>query len=130
VAAEKRRVFGFPRPSLNLLHHPPKDQQAKAEKPPKPQKASAAEAAPAPASAPAPDDEERITVQLAEVALIPPANKLLLVTTDGAVWEQTDSEPVRPFPKAGQTIQIRHTGFGGYFCAFSRVTAVRCIRKH
>lgn len=120
VAEDRRRTFGLP----NLLRRSPEDRQAKAEKAPKPEKApKAAPAAPE-------DSEDLISVQLAEIAFIPPANKMLMVMSDGAVWEQTDSQQIRPFPRSGQPMTIRRTKFGGYFCQFDRVNAVRCIRKH
>ena len=87
-------------------------------------------AKPEAAASEAVEDGDRITVQLAQVALIPPAKKLLLVTADGAIWEQLDSEPVHPTPKPGESMQIRRNSFGGYFCKFDKYTSVRCERKH
>jgi hypothetical protein len=138
-AEQRRKKFGLSMPNpTNLLRRAPKEKASP------PVQTAAQEAAPktkAPSqpkneadsklAAVAPsDDENLITVTLAEVATLPPANKLLIVTNDGAVWEQTDSEPVRPFPKSGQTMQIRRTSFGGYFCRFDKNNSVRCIRKH
>ncbi len=122
AAAEHRRRFGLAMPSLNLLKHAPKERAAAA--------AKAGRSAQVGDQAVAEVDEDLLTVEIDEVSLIPPWNKLLLVTTDGAVWVQLDTESVNPRPKKGQTIQIRRTRFGGYFCKFDRVTAVRCNRTH
>jgi hypothetical protein len=129
AVAEKRRTFGIALPSLA------------AKKPSEPAKpkavaqagqgasTSAAPAAPAPAEESG-ADENQITVELAEVAFVPPDNRLLLVTKDGAVWEQQDHEPVAPRPKPGGTIQIERNRFGGFFCRFDKFTKVRCTQIH
>ena len=68
-------------------------------------------------------------MQLDVVATIQPSRRLMLFTTDGAIWIQIDDETVSPYPKAGQTITIRRNSFGGYFCDFDKRNAVRCERK-
>ncbi len=75
-------------------------------------------------------DKNEVTVQLAQVALIPPGNKLLLVTTDGAIWEQLDPEQISPLPTGGGTMVIKRNHFGGYFCVFDKRNSVRCERTH
>ncbi len=119
VAAEKHKRFGLALPDLKILrkHDKAEGTQAAA--------SAAAPAAPAKAEEP----EDRITAQLDLVATIPPAGKLLLFTTDGAIWAQTDSVPVPQTPKPGQTMVIRRNTFGGYFCQFDKWNAVRCARK-
>jgi hypothetical protein len=86
------------------------------------------------AQPPAREEEElpadRITTTIVEVAYTQPLNKLLLVTADGAVWVQTDTVPLTFTPRAGQSIEIRKTRFGGYFCKFDRTNAVRCERRN
>ena len=87
--------------------------------------ADAAEAAKAKA-----EDENHITVQIVEVAYTQPLNKLLIVTSDGGVWEQDDTIRLTFTPRAGQSVEINKTRFGGYFCKFDRTNAVRCVRKN
>ena len=73
-------------------------------------------------------DKDRVTAVLAQVAVIPPSNRLLLITTDGTIWEQLDTETVYPLPKKGQSFEIRRNKFGGWLCAFDKRNAVRCER--
>ncbi len=90
-----------------------------------------AQAKPSEGPAPPPEEpEDRVTVKLEQVALIPPLNHLLLITAEGAVWQQTDNETVSPLPKPGDPMTIIHGQISGYFCQFDRVTRVRCIRTH
>jgi hypothetical protein len=123
VAADKRRKFGLNVPTP--FKHEPKPAAEKGAK-------AQASAGSASAAAPAPPEEEQnsVAVKLSQVALIPPQNRLLLVTEEGAIWEQTDSEMVSPRPKPGQSIQIEQNRFGGYFCRFDKLTKVRCTRTH
>ena len=122
VAADRRRRFGLDLPVIRREHAP---------KPPKAQVAQTeASHAPAGATPDNGDDRNRVSVELSDVATIPPENRLLLVTTDGAVWRQPDDERVSPCPKPGQKIQIERNSFGGYFCRFDRLTKVRCTRRN
>jgi hypothetical protein len=71
------------------------------------------------------DDQARVT--LATVA--PGADgKLVLTTTDGAVWRQVESNAVRPTPAQGQTMTIERTRFGGFMCKPGKWVAFRCYR--
>jgi hypothetical protein len=125
VSAEKRQRFGLSLPQISLLRHHAKQEGAQSA-----QAAAAKTSTAAPAAAAkVEDDPNRVTVQLDVVATIQPSRRLMLFTTDGAVWMQTDDELVAPFPKAGQTMTIRRNTFGGYFCDFDKRTAVRCERK-
>jgi hypothetical protein len=107
VAADKRTRFGLERPSA--VERPSKAAPRK--------------------DAPAEDEEGPVTVQIARVAVLLPQSRLLLVTAEGALWEQTDDEAVSPRPRSGQTIQIERSSFGGYFCRFDKLTKVRCRRS-
>lgn len=123
VAEEKRKRFGLSVPKLNILKH---DDQKRTE--------VAGQAAPAPAaSAPPPpppkEDDDTVTVQLERVAVLY-GNKLLLITTEGAIWEQISSEVINIPPKPGQTITIRRTRFRGYFCDLNKWSTIRCERTH
>lgn len=128
AAAEKRRKFGLNVPTPFKHKEKPAAEVAQAGS--RPAEAPAPGAAPASAAASPAEEEGKVTVQLSQVALIPPQNRLLLVTAEGAIWEQTDDEVVTPRPKPGQTIQIERNGFGGYFCRFDKFTKVRCTRTH
>ena len=116
AAAERRRRFGLSLPSFGT-HKP---------------RAEAAQAHAGAAISPPPEEEaqDRVTVTLEQVALIPPLNRLLMVTTDGAVWQQTDSETVAPTPKPGQPMTVVHGSLSGFFCQFDKRTKVRCVRTH
>ncbi len=117
AATERRRKFGLP--ALSLGSH-------KAESKARREVAQAQ----APATAPEEEPQDRVTVKLDQVALIPPLNRLLMVTTDGAVWQQTDSETVAPTPRSGASMTIIHGKINGYFCQFDRLNKVRCTRTH
>ncbi len=119
TARERRRTFGLALPSIGS-HKPAARPQTEV-----------AQATPgARPAAPQEDPEDRVTVKLEQVALIPPLNRLLLITTEGGVWQQTDSETVSPPPKPGETMTVVHGKISGYFCQFDRLTKVRCIRTH
>lgn len=114
-AAEQRKGFGLSLPKFAA----------------KPEKGNAQAAAPGAAAPEGPNaDHDKVEVTIAEVAFMRPLNQLLIVTTEGAVWAQTDTEPVNFEPKRGQTMEIRRTAFGGYFCKFDRSNAVRCERRN
>ncbi len=117
VAAERRRRFGLVLPSFGQKGAG--DRQA--------------ERALAPAGAHNPGDREaddRITYVLDQVATLRPLDRLLLVTREGAVWMQTDSETVAPLPKAGQSMTVVKGAISGFFCQFDKRTKVRCVRTH
>lgn len=71
--------------------------------------------------------EGEITVQVAQVATLKPSDRLVIFTTDGAIWEQTETDPA-PLPASGDTITIHKSTFGGYLCDVSKYKAVRCKR--
>jgi len=54
--------------------------------------------------------------------------KLVLTTTDGAVWRQVESEPVRPTPAQGQTMTITKGSLGSYLCKPGKWVGFRCAR--
>ena len=117
AATERRRKFGLP--ALSLGSHKA-DSRARRD----------LVQAQAPATAPEEEAQDRVTVKLDQVALIPPLNRLLMVTTDGAVWQQTDNETVSPTPRPGASMTIVHGRINGYFCQFDRLNKVRCTRTH
>ena len=85
-------------------------------------------APPAPAvRAPAPANPAglRTTVRSAQVA---GNRRLVVVTTDGAVWEQTGSEDFHVLPRAGDAFEIQPGTLGSYRCTFGRSSVYRCRR--
>jgi hypothetical protein len=57
-----------------------------------------------------------------------PMGRMLLTSTDGAVWEQTDSDPLNNPPRVGDTVEVSKSMFSGYMCHMSHWQAVRCQR--
>jgi hypothetical protein len=54
--------------------------------------------------------------------------KLMLTTTENAVWRQVESDAVRPMPTPGQSMKIEKTSFGGFMCETAKAVAFRCYR--
>jgi len=54
--------------------------------------------------------------------------KLILTTTEGAIWKQVESTDVWPVPTGGQTMTIARGSFGGFFCEPSKYVSFRCFR--
>ena len=127
VAADKRRSFGLQVPKL----HVPRHEAARTAQAAAPAAAAAAAPSPQPAAAPPePERSDAVTVTLEQVAVSPPLNRLLMITPEGAVWQQTDDETVSPLPRAGQTMTVEKGSIDGFFCRFSKRTKVRCRRLH
>ena len=53
---------------------------------------------------------------------------VILTSTEGAVWEQTDTDVVNERPQPGDTFEVSKSMFSGYMCHVSRWQAVRCQR--
>ncbi len=123
VAADRRKTFGLSLPSFHGHKAEPgaEAKSARAER-------HGSAAAPAPAAEET--DENRVSVTLERVALMPPLNRLLIVTSEGAIWEQTDNETVAPLPKPGQQMTVLKGAIDGFFCQFDKRTRVRCRRTH
>ena len=69
---------------------------------------------------------DEITAEVANVEKTAD-QQLRIVTTDGAVWDQTVGAPVAP-PKPGTIFTIKHRALGGTMCKIDRWTSYRCIR--
>jgi hypothetical protein len=110
--AEKKRDFGLGQnaPSVAAVK-PKKERVAKAPKAPKPEN----------------DGVHSLILTLASVETTP-VGRLLLTSTDGAVWEQTDSDGITHMPEPGDTVQVSKGMLGGYMCQVTRWQAVRCQR--
>ncbi|MCC7464044.1 MAG: hypothetical protein IT480_16490 [Gammaproteobacteria bacterium] len=76
---------------------------------------------------PAPEypDQLRTTVRSARVA---GNRKLLVVTADAGVWEQTGSEDFHVLPQSGDAFTIQRGTLGSYRCSFGRSSIYRCHR--
>jgi hypothetical protein len=55
--------------------------------------------------------------------------KLILTTTDGAVWRQIEGTPIRPVPAAGDRMTIRRASMGSFLCEVRRNVGFRCSRS-
>jgi hypothetical protein len=88
--------------------------------------AKAAPAAPAAGTADG-SDSKRIDVTLAHVASARDG-KLTLTTSEGAVWEELESDHIQP-PRQGETLTVEKTVFGGYLCRVGKHVTFRCMRK-
>lgn len=112
-AAEKRKNFGLQKPE-------PIAAAAAAARPPDSAAASTAQ--------PKKNDKEHLDVTLAKVEQ-GGDGKLMLTTTDGAVWHQVESGVVRQIPKEGATMKIEARSLGGFMCEPSKYVSFRCYRS-
>jgi hypothetical protein len=86
---------------------------------------------PAPVAAPAgaAEQPDLLEVQLASVQK-PADGKLVLTTSEGAVWRQSESADMPQPPAAGDRMTIRKGALASYRCSFpaTRLT-FRCVRS-
>ncbi len=108
-ATAKRKAFGLQNPEPLATASAP------------PMAAPAASAGPAPKS-------ENLEVTLAKVDHSGDG-KLVLTTTDGAVWHQVESDAVRQIPKQGEVMKIEARSLGGFMCQPSKYVSFRCYRS-
>jgi hypothetical protein len=73
---------------------------------------------------------EEVTATTLTVASVDstPIGRLLVTGSDGAVWEQTDSDTITRPPAPGDTVTVSKGFLGGYMCQVSRWQSVRCQR--
>jgi hypothetical protein len=88
---------------------------------------SAQVAGPLPAKPVAESPPDRIEVEVASV-ITSRDGKLVVTTTDGAVWRQTESLTNYRLPAAGERMTIRRGALGGYLCTPSSKLSWRCAR--
>ena len=120
VAQEHRKGFGLTIPQVNILKRHSKHEGAEA----------AGTPGAAPVALPPEVDQDKVTVVLDKVAL-QGNGQLLIITTEGAIWEQTDRDSsIAVLPKSGDSMIIRRGKMGGYFCDVSKYVSVRCTRLH
>jgi hypothetical protein len=85
----------------------------------------AAAASPAPAAEP----PDRVDVQLTKVVKAP-NGRLVVTTSDGAVWLQTEAVSMPLPPAAGDRMSIRKATLGGYVCSVADThLTYRCSRS-
>ena len=90
--------------------------------------ARAAAAPPTAEAAKAQAAADQVEVTLAAIEEVE-NGKLLLTTTDGAVWRQAESQVIRPVPKQGETMTITRTSMGGFKCQAGKWSNFRCFRS-
>jgi hypothetical protein len=66
-----------------------------------------------------------LTIASVEAA---PRGGLILISTDGAIWEQTDGDSLTNQPSPGDTFKVSKGMMGGFMCQVSHWDAVRCQR--
>ena len=92
-----------------------------------PAQVSATAPAPSPAAAPAKAQDDRVEVTLSNVMKAGDGT-LVLTTSDGAVWRQSESGVLRPEPAEGRKMTIMKKSFGGFMCVSDKRVAFRCSR--
>jgi hypothetical protein len=101
VAAEKRKRFGLSLPQIGILKHHEKEEG---------EQAAGGAAAPQKSKREAKrveESEDEITVDLTQVATLQPDNKLVLFTSDGAIWQQTDTTQITTMPQTTASASTR-----------------------
>jgi hypothetical protein len=111
VAAEHRKTFGLTVPSINLGGHKKKTEEAQAG-----------------AASPPEENPNEVDVTVDQVAITQPTGKVIIFTSDGQIWKQTDTTSVNSYPKEGDTIHIHREVLGGYFCDVNKYQSVSCVR--
>lgn len=123
VAEEKRKRFGLTVPKLKAFKRD-KDEQASVKAQTKAEKAARKDAERAREQA-----EDEVDVRVNEVAITQPGDRVIIFTTDGQIWSQTDNQPVSPLPRDGDEVHIKKGKLGGgYFCDMNKYVSVRCRR--
>ncbi len=113
VTAEHHRTFGLSLPKVNMFKQKKREEGARV-----------AGAAPAPIE----ESPNRIEATIDQIAVTQPAGKILIVTTDGQIWRQTDTTVLNSLPKEGDMITIRKEALGGFFCDVTKYQTVNCVR--
>jgi hypothetical protein len=80
-----------------------------------------------PATSAPPAAPSTVDVELARIS-VTHDDKLILTTTDGAVWRQIEGGAILPLPAAGDRMTIRRASLGSYLCEVRRNVGFRCSR--
>lgn len=88
-------------------------------------------AAAAPSSSRLPEQRPSTTGISTQIASARAVNnrQLRVVTTEGAVWQQVDSDVIRRIPRAGETFEVRDGALGSFRCTANGNTTFRCQRQ-
>ncbi len=113
VTANRKKTFGLAMPKVNVFKHQKKEEGART-----------AGGAPAPVE----ENPDRIDVTVDQIAITQPAGKIVIFTSDGQIWRQTDTTTVNSMPKEGDTLSIHKEVLGGFFCDVNKYQSVRCSR--
>lgn len=73
------------------------------------------------------ENVRNLTLTVASVEQTP-LGRMLVTSTDGAVWEQTEGDALSHEPAPGDTVEVSKTMLGGFMCQVSRWESVRCQR--
>ena len=112
VAEDRRKKFGLSVPKVNVFKHHKKEE-------------GSAVAGVAP---PIEENADRVDVTVDQIAVSQPTNKVIIFTTDGQIWQQTDTTQINTYPKEGDTLEIRKEILGGYMCDVNKYQSVNCKR--
>jgi len=55
--------------------------------------------------------------------------RILVTTTEGAVWHQVDTDVIRRLPRQGEEFEVREGALGSFRCTANRTTTFRCERR-
>ena len=114
VAEEHRKSFGLTVPKVNVFKHKKREEGAQT----------------AGAAAPPPEENPNlIELTVDQVAITQPVGKLVIFTSEGQIWEQTDTTQVNTLPKEGDSFVVHKQTLGGYLCDVNKYQSVRCKRR-
>jgi hypothetical protein len=113
VTANRKKTFGLSMPRVRVFKHEKKEEGAR----------SAGASA-----APLEENPNQIDVTIDQIAITQPAGKVVIFTSDGQIWRQTDTTVINSMPKEGDTMSIHTEALGGYFCDVNKYQSVRCSR--
>jgi hypothetical protein len=84
-----------------------------------------------PPSPPPPSRSETVERLEAAIATIDKGadGKVVITTTDGALWKQTDADTIPRLPAAGDLVKIRKATFGSFLCELPSHHTFRCVRS-
>ncbi len=112
VAENHRKTFGLTAPKVNVFKHRKQEEGARSA-----------------GGAPPPEENaDRIDVVIDQIAITQPSNRIVVFTTDGAIWQQTDTTPINSYPKEGDSMIVHKGPLGGYLCDVNKYQSVRCKR--
>jgi hypothetical protein len=113
VAAEHRKTFGLAMPKVNVFKHKKQEEGAQA---------AGAQAAPEE------ENPNRIETTVDQIAITQPAGKIVIFTTDGQIWRQTDTTQINSYPKEGDKLVVHRGVLGDYMCDVNKYQSVHCVR--